>query len=108
MRESSFSLSSMHFLPAFVPERPASAGVARRTASQVDESRCGAFLQQEDPRLAAEFSRAAEQAVEDERAPDVALQAVLGREPDPAENLLAVAARSQRRVSRRRLGQQRA
>jgi hypothetical protein len=75
-------------------------------ASQVNEPRGGAFLSQECPGLAGQFARATEQAVQDEGAPDVAVQAVFGGESDPAEDLLTVAVRLRCRVPGRRLGQQ--
>ena len=48
----------------------------------MNESGGGAFFSQEDSRLAGQFSRAAEQAIQDEGAPDVAVQAVFGRESE--------------------------
>jgi hypothetical protein len=45
-------------------------------------------LSQECPGLAGQFSRAAEQAIQDQGAPDVAVQAVFGCASDPAQDLL--------------------
>jgi hypothetical protein len=68
----------------------------------MNESRGGAFFSQECPDLAGQFSRAAEQAIQDQGAPDVTVQAVFGCESDPAQDLLAVTGRRQRSVARPR------
>ena len=53
-----------------------------------------------------QFPRAAEQAVQDQRPLDVAMQLVFGGEADTPEHLLAVACGGQRRLAGRGFGQQ--